>query len=142
MEPRDPDYRDKVERIFSAARFIGDLGVRLTDCGPGWCASRVDIEARHLQQDHLVHAGVIITLADHTAGAAAGSLVAPDETVLTAEIKTSLLRGAFADFLVCRAVVLKPGKRLSFVEAEVHANGKLVAKATATMAVVPIPREG
>ena len=87
-----------------------------------------------------MHAGVLATLADHCAGAAATTLLAPGEFVVTAEYKINLLRGARGPRLHCRAEVLKPGQSLSVVEASVFAerDGKreLVAKLNATMAVV------
>ena len=59
--------------------------------------------------------------------------------VLTAELKTSLLRGARGQWLECEAWVLKAGRLLSFTEAEVHAvdgdTRTLVMKASATMAL-------
>jgi acyl-coenzyme A thioesterase PaaI-like protein len=60
--------------------------------------------------------------------------------VITAELKTSLLRPAQGERLVCEAVVIKAGLTLSFTEAEVYAEShgqrKLVMKASATMALV------
>ena len=57
----------------------------------------------------------------------------------TAELKTSLLRPARCDRLVCRAHVLKPGRQLIFTEANVRClagdESHLVSKASATMAV-------
>jgi len=51
------------------------------------------------------------------------------------------LRPAVGDKLVCEAVVIKAGRRLSFTEAEVFAlrgeQRTLVMKASATMALVP-----
>ncbi len=79
-------------------------------------------------------------MADHTAGAAAGTLIAVGQMVLTAEFKVNLLRPAKGESLFCRAEVLKPGKMLTVVESEVYAcqsgEKKLVSKMTATMAVV------
>jgi acyl-coenzyme A thioesterase PaaI-like protein len=60
--------------------------------------------------------------------------------VLTAEFKTSLLRAGRGQRLECVGVVVKAGRQLSFTEADGYAiNGDertLIAKATATMAVV------
>ena len=60
--------------------------------------------------------------------------------VVTAELKTSLLRPGKGQRLVCEALVLKAGRTLSFTEAEVFAehDGQrtLVMKASATMALV------
>ncbi|MFS9669361.1 PaaI family thioesterase, partial [Klebsiella pneumoniae] len=56
-----------------------------------------------------------------------------------AEFKTSLLRGASGERLECEAWVVKPGRQVSFTEAEVYAvaggERRLVAKAIGTMAI-------
>lgn len=81
-------------------------------------------------------------MADHTAGCAAGTLVRPNEMVLTSGFQIHLLRPALGDRLRCRATVLKPGKTLIVAESEVYAvrEGveKLAAKATVTL--VPVDR--
>lgn len=144
----DPAYRERVAAIFSAARFISELGVALGDCGPGWCTSTLEAAERHLQQDGFVHAGVLATMADHTAGAAAGTLLRPDQIVLSVEFKIHLLRPARDRWLHCRAEVLRPGSRIVAVEATIHshtdperaASGRRVAKLTATMALTESPK--
>jgi acyl-coenzyme A thioesterase PaaI-like protein len=59
---------------------------------------------------------------------------------ITAELKTSLLRPAKGERLVCEARVIKLGRNVTFTEAEVHAESGservLVMKASATMAMV------
>ncbi len=121
MQDKNLDFRTAIEQGFAAAAFVNDVGIRLVDCGPGWCESRVEISARHLQQGGIVHAGVQSTIADHTAGAAASTLLAAGEFVVTVEFKINLLRPASGEALVCRAQVLKPGAAVIVVEAEVFA---------------------
>ena len=138
---KNPRYRDRVQQVIDRAAFVKDLGLELIDLGPGWCACGLVVEPRHLlQQTHVVHAGVLATLADHTAGAAGSTLLAADEYVLTAEFKINLLRAARGERLVCRAQVLKPGRILSVVESEVFSvtdeAPTLVAKASVTLAVL------
>jgi uncharacterized protein (TIGR00369 family) len=126
--------------IFRRAAFIADLGVELDAVSEGQCETSLAVQPRHLQHSGQVHAGVLTTLADHTAGAAAQTLAPEGMFVATVEMKISLLRPAKGERLVCRGRVLKPGRQLSFVEAEVHCvdGGKehLVAKVTATMAMI------
>ncbi len=140
MQPRNPDYEATVRSIMDRAAFIADLGIVLTAVGPGWCETEVAIQPRHLQQNGFVHAGVLATLGDHTAGAAAGSLVGVGEGVLTVEFKINLLRPALGELVRCRAQVLRAGRTLSVVEAEMFSvaggDPKLVAKSTVTLAVV------
>ncbi len=145
VRSRNPDYERAVREIFARAAFIEDLGIELRAVGPGWCETLLPLAPRHLQQDRFVHAGVQATLADHTAGGAGMSLVAPGETVLSVEFKVNFLRRAAGDSLLCRATVIKPGRTLIVAESEVHARGpgrpSLVSKATVTLAVVEIGRE-
>lgn len=142
MPTRNPDFRGKLEYIFGSAAFISEIGIQLTDCGVGWCETNLQVHPKHYQQDAFVHAGVQATMADHTAGGAAGTLVAPDETVLTVDFLIHLLRPATGTHLRCKATVLKPGKTLIIVESEVYAGTehqeKLTAKATVTLAVVKL----
>ncbi|MBL8275865.1 MAG: PaaI family thioesterase [Pelomonas sp.] len=125
--------------FFRAAPFMADLGVEPTAVEPGRVHTRLDIAPRHRQHTGVVHAGVIAALADHTMGAAAQTQAPEGCWVLTAEFKTSLLRGAAGEQLECEAWVLKPGRQLSFTEAEVYAvaggERRLVAKASGTMAL-------
>lgn len=141
MNPPNPAGAEIVAAIFGRAAFIRDLGIELVGHGPGWCETRLAVQPRHRQQDSFVHAGVLATMADHTAGAAAGTLAARGQLVLTVEFKINLLRPAIGDNVRCRSQLLKPGRNLSVAESEVFAQSagteKLVAKATVTLALVP-----
>jgi len=140
MEVQNPQYKEFVASIFQQAPFIADLGAELTDFGPGWCQSQLAITPRHLQHGGVIHAGVQATLADHTSGAAATTMLKPGQYVLTAEFKINLLWAAVGEKLVCRAQVLKAGRSLIFVEAEVFAvsaeKQTPVSKMSATMSVL------
>lgn len=130
---------EMLKQVFAAAPFVGDVGIVPTAFGEGSVTSELVLAPRHLQHTGVVHAGVMVTMADHTMGAAAQGLAPAGCWVLTAELKTSLLRAARGERLVCEAQVLKPGRSLTFTEASVWAESAgqrtLVMKASATMAV-------
>lgn len=132
--------RKEVERIFSSAPFIADLGLEPTSIESGECRSRLVLANRHLQQDGFVHFGVQATVADHTAGAAGASVAGPGQIVLTSDFSLKLLRSAKGTQLECIATVLKAGSSLTVVESEVYCGTvgdmRLVSKATVTLAVV------
>ncbi len=131
---------EAVTAIFSKAHFVNQLGVKLQDHGEGWCETALEVRVDHAQQNGFVHAGVLATIADHTAGAAAATMLNDDQWLLSAEFKINLLRAADGDALRCRATVLKHGRMLSVVESEVFSRSagveKLVAKATVTIAIL------
>lgn len=121
--------------------FMVDLGVEPFSVGEGRVATGMPITPRLMQHTGQVHAGVMASLADHSMGSAAQGLAPAGRWAITAELKTSQLRPARGTRLVCEAVVIKPGRTLSFTEAEVYAESDgqrtLVMKASATMALVP-----
>ncbi len=131
---------DVLRSIFSAAPFIASLGIELEAVSAGECATKVRVAPHHLQQNGFVHAGVIATMADHTAGGAAASLLAAGQYPLTAEFKINLLRSARGTGLTCRARILKAGRTLSIAESEVFSLQEgaevLVAKALVTLAII------
>jgi uncharacterized protein (TIGR00369 family) len=131
--------RREVERLFCAAPFIADLGIRLVSLGYGECRSSLELAPRHLQQDGYVHAGVQASIADHTAGAAAASMVGDGQYILSVEFKINMLRAARGATLDCVARVIKPGRSLIVVESDVWCRGdngeSLVSRAMLTMAV-------
>ena len=140
MIPKNLRYQEAVRHIITGAPFIQYLGMELKELEPGICETIIPIERHHLQQDNFIHAGVLATMADHTAGMASLSLAPEHHVVLTIEFKVNFLRPATGELLRCKAKVLKYGKTIIVTESEVFmANSgeeKLVAKATVTLANV------
>lgn len=140
VDLKDSNALERVRTLFSHASFLRHVGIQLSDVGPGWAETSLDVAPHHFQADGFVHAGLQATMADHTAGLAAGTLVANDQVILTVEFKINLLRPATGERVTCRAEVLRAGKRLMFTEARVSAwrggEQKLVATLTSTVAVV------
>jgi uncharacterized protein (TIGR00369 family) len=131
-----------VERVFHEAQFISYLGIELTSCGKGWCETRMKVSPSLRQQHGYVHAGALTTIADHTCGGAAVTTVPEGHDVITVENKVSFLRPASGSGVFCRAQVLRAGRTLVFVEAEVmvddEAGRVIVAKASSTLAIIPL----
>lgn len=130
------NVRAVVADVFDRAPFIALVGYRLVDADSGWVETTLDIRPDHLQQHGLVHAGVITTMADHTSGAAASTMMPAGASILTAELTMRLLRPAMGLRLTCRATVIKPGRTITVAEANVHCDERHVGTFHATMAVV------
>lgn len=121
--------------------FVGDCGIRAVKYDRGCLESRVKILNRHRQQDQYIHAGVLATMADHTAGYAAFSLVPENMRILTIEFKINFLEPAYGRTLVCRSRIIRQGGRILIGESEVFDGRKdgeiLAAKALVTLMAVP-----
>jgi uncharacterized protein (TIGR00369 family) len=102
--------------------------------------SRVVIDEDHRQQDGFIHAGVMATMADHTAGYSAFTIVPEEFQILTIEFKINFLRPAFGDALVCRAHVIREGRQVIVSESEVfdvrNGDEHTAAKAMVTLMAV------
>ena len=137
---KDPGALERVRTLFTQAPFLHHVGIGLSDVGPGWAETWLEVAPHHFQTQGFVHAGLQATMADHTGGAAAGTLVTAEQVVLAVEFKINLLRPALGERLTCRAEVLKAGRKLMVTEARVHAHrggaSKLVSTFTSTIAVV------
>jgi uncharacterized protein (TIGR00369 family) len=106
----------------------------------GYFQSRVKIGEHHRQQDDFIHAGVMATMADHTAGYAAFTTVDEAFQILTIEFKVNFLRPAHGEALVCRSRVIREGSTIIISESEVFdcrdSEEVIVAKALVTLMAV------
>lgn len=109
----------------------------------GYFQSRVLVREHHRQQDGFIHAGVMATMADHTAGYAGFTTVSEDFQILTIEFKINFLRPAFGQSLICRSKVIREGTSIIISESEVfdiRDDGEVpVARALVTL--MPVQRK-
>ena len=135
-----PDLEIRIRRKLVRQHFMHLVGADLTSIAPGRVEAELMLGQQHLQQRGFAHGGLIATMADLVAGFAAITLVPDDFGVVTSDLKISYLNPGVGQQLKAIGWVLKSGRRLHFCEAEVWCDGVLIAKASATMAVIePLP---
>lgn len=117
--PLDPAIREKVLASFAQQGFPRLLGARIVELDSGVCVIEMAPRAEHGQQHGYVHAGVVSTLADTSAGYASLSLMPADANVLTTEFKINLLAPARGERLRAVGRVSKAGRTLVVATAEV-----------------------
>jgi uncharacterized protein (TIGR00369 family) len=137
FKPQDPDWDTKVRNSFARQTVMTTIGARLAALKPGYCEIELPFRRDLCQQHGFLHAGITTTIADSAAGYAAFSLMPPGASVLTVEFKVNLMAPAAGEVFVGRGRVIKPGRTLLPVEADVIARGpdgeKSVAQMLATM---------
>lgn len=137
-----PEAIQRIHDSFAAQSMMVTLGASLETISAGDIRITAPILPGARQQQGYGHAGLTFTLGDTAAGYAALSALPLDVEVVTAEIKVNLLAPARGDRLIAVGKLVKPGKRLCVVTAEVYAeaNGTqdLIAILQGTM--VPVPR--
>ena len=143
-EPLDPAVRRAVEDSYARQGLLRTLSARLTSVRVGRVSIVVPVRPEVSQQDGFVHAGVLVTLADHAAGAAGFTLCDEHETVLTSSLSVYLLRPAIGSTLRCEAQVLRGGQSVVVAETNVFveqgASSKLAVRATVQLARVALPK--
>ena len=142
VQASNPAFADEVRQSFAKQSIMGLIGGTLTRVEPGVVEITLPYRADLTQQDGYVHAGIVTTIADSACGYAAYSLMPPESDVLAVEFKVNLLRPAKGDLFVARAEVIKPGRTLTVVRADVFAvsgddERQLVASMQGTMMRLP-----
>lgn len=118
---RDPDFERRVRDSFASQPLINFIGGRLTHVAAGEIDILLPRHSGLLQQHGFVHGGILTTIADVAAGYAALTVAEPGSGCLTTELKVNFLRPADGDQVVARGRVLKPGRILTVVQADVFA---------------------
>ncbi len=118
--------------FFSHGRqgFMAHIGAELSELTRGACTLAVDRRPELLQQHGLFHGGVTAFLVDNATTIAAAT--SRGQAALTAEYKLNLLSPASGERLICRARVIKPGRQVAVVAADVFCVIDGIEKHTAT----------
>jgi uncharacterized protein (TIGR00369 family) len=117
----DPHYEQRVRDSFARQAAMALIGATMTRVEPGRCEIELPVRDDLTQQHKFVHGGVVGMIADSAGGYAAFTLMPADASVLTVEYKINMLAPAKGERLIARGEVLKPGRTLSIVRAEVCA---------------------
>jgi len=138
VKPLNQSFAADVSGSFAQQPIMNLIGARLSLVEPGVVEITLPYRADLAQQHGYLHAGVVTTIADSACGYAAYSLMPAGSEVLSVEFKVNLLRPAKGETFVARADVIKAGRTLTVVRADVFsiaANGdrELVATMQGTM---------
>ncbi len=117
----NPDFESRVRDSFARQAAMRLIGARLTTVEPGRCIIELPVRDDLTQQHGFVHGGVVGMIADSAGGYAGFTLMPADASVLTVEFKINMLAPAAGDMLVATGEVLKPGRTLAIVRADVMA---------------------
>ena len=125
------------------ARFAGErlnelpfarlMGMRLTAMSMSEATIELDVRDDLRQPSGVLHGGVTATLIDTAMAFAVRSHLEDTEPTATIDLTVHYLRPVIEGKAVCTARVIRPGKRIFTVLADVHdATGKLVATGIST----------
>jgi len=135
---KNPLFAIQVRNSFERQTAMSSIGAELLIVEPGKVEIALPYRSELTQQHGYLHAGIITTIADTACGYAAYTLMPAGSEVLSVEFKVNLLRPAKGERFVAVANVLKPGRTLTVVRADVFGisesdERELIATMLATM---------
>jgi uncharacterized protein (TIGR00369 family) len=124
---------DRIKKAMATVPFAKLLGIELDDIGSGTATLGLDVRKELMQNHGVVHGGAIAALIDTASAFAILSVLAPEEKVTTVDLTISYLLPLTVGRMTAVARVLRAGRRLIVVSAEVvDKDGKLASTALST----------
>jgi uncharacterized protein (TIGR00369 family) len=116
------------------ARLIGFKPTRIEN---GEAVFELEADGRHTNPMGTLHGGILCDLTDAAMGMAFASTLARGESFTTLELKINFLKPVWKSRLTATARVVKRGKTVGMVDADVTDEaGELVARASSTCMVL------
>ena len=133
FEAPNPRFELVVRESFARQSLMSTIGAGLTRVAPGEVTIELPFRDGFAQQNGFLHAGIVTAIADTACGYAALTLMPAGKEVLSVEFKLNLLAPAVGERFTAAATVLRAGRTLTVVRADVHAGETLVATMLGTM---------
>ena len=95
------------------------------------------VAEKHMNRRGAVHGGMICTLVDFAMGEAARVTTDPPRKVVTTSLSTDFAgNAAVGDWIEARVDVMRPGRRVVFVNCFVYRGAERIARGSATFLVL------
>jgi uncharacterized protein (TIGR00369 family) len=128
-----PEHRAYAENALHCLPFAQLIGMRLVDLKPDEAAISIEMRDDLRQPSGVLHGGVTATLIDTAMAFAVRTRLGIDEGTATIDLTIHYLRPHLSGTFTCTAKVVRAGKRIFTISAEVHnEEGKLIATAIST----------
>ena len=109
------------------------MGMRLADIRPNEAVVEIEMRDDLRQPSGVLHGGVTATLIDTAMAFAVRTYLTDTEPTATIDLTVHYLRPHVDGKAICTARVVRPGKRIFTVSADVHnEDGKLIATGLST----------
>lgn len=137
---------DMLKKVTAASGFTHAAGVQVVAAQAGLVTMDLPKKPELLQFNGFFHGGVLAGLADHCAGAAATTTLAPGKIAVTVDLHINYLAPASGESISATAQCVQTGSTLCVVSVQIsstrHGEPVLCAIATATLRVVDMPTRG
>ena len=127
------DHRNRADEALRRLPLAGLLGMEFVDIRKGEAVLKLEMRDDLQQPFGVLHGGVTATLIDTAMAFAVRTMLNATEPTASIDLTIHYLRPHTAGAVVCTAKVVRPGKRIFTVSADVvNEEGKLIATALST----------
>ena len=112
-----------IRKSFNDQSMLRTLNAKMTSLSLGHVEIEAQISHHFLNQHNFAHAGIAFILGDTAGGYAALSHYKAGSEVMTVEFKVNYLAPAMGDQLKAVGRVIRPGKRICVVAADIFVTG-------------------
>lgn len=115
------------------------IGMNFTKVEPGYSKCELEIREDLLNPHGVLHGGVAYSMADTGMAAALVSMLESGKSCSTIELNIVYFRPATSGTLICETKVVRKGRTIGFIEAEISNDERLISKATGTFSIIDLP---
>lgn len=129
---------ERARAVISELPFAKLMGMRLVEMKPDEATIELAMRDDLRQPSGILHGGVTATLIDTAMAFAVRTRVAPETATATIDLTVHYLRPHIEGPIVCTAKVVRAGRRIFSVSADVFSqeNGKLIATGLSTYTII------
>lgn len=139
MSEIEQSFAEKAKQVFAEVPYIKLLGMELLELKPNEAVLRLQMRDELRQPHGLLHGGAIASLIDTATAFAVITCLTREEKASTVDLTVHYLRPVIDETIVCTAKVVKAGRRLLTVSADVfNDKNKLIATAISTYSKIQI----
>ena len=125
--------KEMVAEVIKTTPYLQHLGIELVEIQAGKAVMKMPMKDELRQPYGLLHGGATASLIDTATAFAVIGAIGRDEKATTVDLTVHYLRPVTDETCICTAQVVRAGRRLITVSAEVHnESGKLIATALST----------
>lgn len=110
----------ELEAVLARAGFLAGYGLQVQACAAGECELLVPFKVELERPGGFVSGMVIMGAADVAMWLAIMTRQGTEQTWVTSDMKTAFLRSAVREAIVCKAQVLRLGRRTAYGTVETH----------------------
>lgn len=116
--------------------FLDHIGLVVREHAPGHSLCALTVQPFHLNSSGVVHGAVLFALADTGMGAALFPALEDGDACATVELKISYFKPVRDGELICTSTLVHRARTLAHLEASIHREGVLMARANGHFAVL------